>query len=132
MKIFLSYLATLIPLTILDAIWLVSTSKSFYAKHLGFLFSKTFNFIPIVFFYPLYALAVLFLAVLPAVASESAVGALWRGALLGLAAYGAYDLSNHATIAGWPVIITVVDIIWGMAVTALTSLLAYWIINAFK
>ena len=57
---------------------------------------------------------------------------LWRGALLGLVAYGAYDLTNHATIAGWPLSMTVVDIAWGATVTALTSVIAYFIITTLK
>lgn len=132
MNIFIAYLATLIPLTILDALWILVLAKKFYADQMGFLFSKSINLVPVAFFYPLYAFAVLFLAVMPAVSSGLWTGALWRGALLGLAAYGAYDLTNHATISGWPTVVTIVDIGWGTAVTALTSVIAYFIIMALK
>ena len=132
MNIFLAYLSTIIPLTIFDAIWILVLAKKFYATQLGFLFSKSINLTPVLFFYPIYAFAVLFLAVMPAVASTSWVEALWRGALLGLAAYGAYDFTNHATIAGWPTTVTLVDIGWGICVTALTSVVAYFIITLLK
>ena len=132
MNMIVAYLATLFPLVALDAIWIMTIAKGFYATRMGFLFSKTINFAPILFFYPLYALAVLVLAVLPAVAAGSWVVALWRGALLGLAAYGAYDLTNHATIAGWPKIMTFVDMGWGMAVTAAVSVIAYALIHLFR
>jgi len=36
-----------------------------------------------------------------------------RGAIFGFVAYATYDLTNQATIAGWPVSITVMDLIWG-------------------
>ena len=132
MNIFISYIATLVPLVILDAVWILGLAKGFYAEQMGFLFTKSVNFGPVAFFYPLYALGVLVLVVLPAVSSASWVEALWKGAVLGLVAYGAYDLTNHATIANWPLMMTIVDMLWGMAVTALTSVAAYFIISAFK
>ncbi len=132
MNYFLAYLATLIPLTILDALWILVLAKKFYAEQMGFLFSKSINLTPVAFFYPIYAFGVLLLAVLPAVSSASWMEALWRGALLGLVVYGAYDLTNHATIAGWPLTMTIVDMAWGMTVTALTSIVAYFIITALK
>lgn len=47
------------------------------------------------------------------------------GALFGLAAYGAYDLTNQSTIQGWSWVTTVVDMGWGMTLTALVSLIAW-------
>lgn len=132
MYIVSSYVATLIPLGILDSIWILLVAKKFYADQLGFLFAKSVNIIPVALFYPIYAGAVLALAVMPAVSSGSWIEALWRGALLGLAAYGAYDLTNHATIAGWPLSVTIVDLAWGVFVSAATSVIAYFIITAFK
>ena len=119
-------------MVLLDAVWLKVISKDFYAKHLGFLFSKSINMIPVLVFYPLYALGVMFLVVIPAINSGSWTEAMWKGALLGLVAYAAYDLTNHATINNWPLTVTVVDIIWGIVVTSITSVIAYLLITTFK
>jgi uncharacterized membrane protein len=132
MNVLFAYIITLIPLTILDALWILVFAKKFYAEHMGFLFSKSINLAPVAFFYPLYALGILFLVVLPAVSSTSLLEVLWRGALLGLVAYGAYDLTNHATITGWPISMTLVDMAWGMIVTMLTSVIAYFVIIVLK
>jgi uncharacterized membrane protein len=132
MNTFVAYIATLVPLLFLDGLWILVLAKKFYADHLGFLFTKSVNIAPVLVFYPLYAVGVLLLVVLPAVSSSSWVEALWRGALLGLVAYGTYDLTNHATISNWPLSVTLVDIIWGMTVTSVTSVIAYFIITAFK
>ncbi len=123
------YLATLIPLVALDVVWILGLAKKFYATHMGFLFSKNINLVPAGFFYPLYAFGVLVLVVLPAIKSGSWSEALWRGALLGLVSYGAYDLTNHATIAQWPFIMTIVDMGWGTLVTTLTSVIAFFVIG---
>ncbi len=127
-----AYIATLIPLALLDAAWILLIAKNFYAEKMGFLFSKNINFTPIALFYPIYALVVLMLAVTPAVTAHSWSEALWRGALLGLGAYAAYDLTNHATIAGWPLSMTLVDMGWGTVMTAIASLAAYLIIVAVR
>ena len=129
MNILISYIATLIPLMALDAVWILVVAKGFYADRMGFLFSKSINFTPVLFFYPLYALGALVLVVMPAVSSGSWHEALWKGALLGLVSYGAYDLTNHATISGWPLSMTIVDMCWGMTVTALTCVIAYFILS---
>lgn len=131
MNIIFSYFATLIPLLVLDGLWILVLAKDFYQRNLGFLFSEKANLVPVLFFYPIYALGVLLLSVLPAISSSSWAEALWRGALLGLAAYSAYDLTNHATISNWPSIMTFVDIGWGVLASALTSVTAYFIINSF-
>lgn len=132
MNIFLSYIAVLIPLTALDMLWILVIAKKFYSEQMGFLFSKSINLAPVAVFYPLYALGVLMLAVLPAISSASWVEALWRGALLGLVAYGAYDLTNQATISAWPTSMTLVDMAWGATVTSLTSVIAYFIITSLR
>ena len=132
MKYIINYLATLLPLIALDAIWIGLIAKSFYANLMSNVFSKTMNITPALFFYPIYSLAVLLLAVLPAVTYGNWFDALWRGAILGLAAYSAYDLTNQATLAGWPTKMTLVDIGWGLSVTAITSLIAYFLITYFK
>ena len=126
---FATYIATLVPLVALDMLWILAIAKTFYAKQVGFLFSASINLMPAAFFYPLYALGVMLLAVVPGVAAASWVEALWRGALLGLVAYGAYDLTNQATISGWPTTMTLVDMAWGTTVTALTSVVAYYIVT---
>jgi uncharacterized membrane protein len=131
MKIVISYISTLITFIFLDSIWLTLIAKGFYAKQLGFLFSKSINFIPVMVFYPIYAFGVMILAVLPALSSGSWFEALWKGALIGLLAYGAYDLTNQATIAGWPTLVTVIDIGWGIIVTGFSSVIAYFLINLF-
>jgi uncharacterized membrane protein len=65
----------------------------------------------------------------PALEGKSFMMAIGRGALLGLIAYGAYDFTNHATLAKWPVQVTVVDLLWGICVTALASAVAYMVIS---
>lgn len=47
----------------------------------------------------------------------AASAALWGG-LFGLVAYGTYDLTNLATLAGFPWTIALLDMAWGVTITA--------------
>nr|WP_290768651.1 DUF2177 family protein [Halanaerobium sp.] len=58
--------------------------------------------------------------------------ALGVGAFFGFITYATYDMTNLATIKDWPVMITVIDIIWGSVLCGLTSLITYLLINYFK
>ena len=47
------------------------------------------------------------------------------GALLGLVTYAAYDLTNLATLEGFPLTVTLVDLVWGMVLCATVSGITY-------
>lgn len=130
MNTFKLFFATIIPMFVLDGLWLMLIAKPFYAKHLGFLMTDKPVWAAAVIFYVLYAIGVGFFVLAPVL-----LGTLswWqvalRAAWFGLIAYGTYDLTNHATIANWPMIVTVVDMAWGAFVTAAAATVAYVIIK---
>lgn len=47
--------------------------------------------------------------------------AIGKSALLGLLVYGVYDFTNMATLKDWPLMITVVDTVWGSTLFMLTG-----------
>jgi uncharacterized membrane protein len=47
--------------------------------------------------------------------------------IAGLITYATYDLTNLATIKDWPLLVTVVDLIWGSILTASVSVITYFI-----
>ena len=53
------------------------------------------------------------------------VEAVVRGAVLGLAAYGAYNLTNLAVVRDWPTMLTFADWPWGAFVTAASAAAGY-------
>jgi len=124
-----NYFALLLPLLGLDALWLGLVAKNFYRKYLGYLMAEKFLLWPAAIFYLLYAFGLLVFALLPALQERSVWGAVWRGALLGLIAYGTYDLTNQATMAKWPLIVTVVDLAWGALVSAIVCAAAYYLVT---
>lgn len=49
--------------------------------------------------------------------------ALGLGALLGLVGYGTYDFTNLSTLRNWPVMVSIVDLLWGPALSAVAATL---------
>lgn len=95
--------------------------------------APTVNYIPAIIFYPLYAVGIVVLVLLPAVrAGSSTLSVLLTGLLLGLVAYGAYDLTNHATLKDWPLSITLIDMAWGAFVTGASAVIAFSLYNYFN
>lgn len=126
------YLISLVSLVAVDSVWLFSM-MDYYKKWLGPLMGSSFNSLPVIFFYPIYALAITILILIPAVKNGTNVASIFLlGAVLGLAAYGAYDLTNQATLKDWPVIMTLVDMAWGAVLTGLVSVLTLVIFRHFQ
>ena len=51
--------------------------------------------------------------------------ALFYGALLGLICYATYDLTNLATLKDWPLVVTVVDLVWGTLLGGTVSVISF-------
>ena len=108
----------------MDAVWLGVMTPLLYRPQIGGLMRASFDVLPALLFYLLYTGGMVALAIAPGLSGSRASGAAWRGALLGLVAYGAYDLTNQATLQGWPWAVTLADLAWGCAATSAASALA--------
>ncbi|MBO0469091.1 DUF2177 family protein [Enterococcus sp. DIV0242_7C1] len=122
---------TALVFLILDFIWLFLISKKMYQNYLGDLMGQT-KILPAVLFYLIYVIAVLFFVIQPAIEKESLLFAIGAGALFGLVCYGTYDLTNLATLKNWPGVITIIDLIWGMFVTATTCGITVYLAEHFN
>lgn len=108
----------------LDVLWLSMMTPRLYRPEIGSLLRQSYDLLPALLFYLLYVTGIVVLVIAPAVERGHARAAAWRGALLGLVAYGAYDLTNQATLHGWPWRVTLADLAWGCVATATASALA--------
>ena len=114
---------------IIDMAWLGLVAKKFYAQHLGFLMKPDITWYAAIIFYLLFITGLVTFVISPAVEKHSWSHAILFGALFGLITYSTYDLTNLATIKDWPVIVTVVDLIWGIVLSASVSIITYLIAN---
>ncbi len=127
------YLATLLPMIVLDAMWLTTMASRFYAPKLGHLLVGGFKLGPAAVFYLMYAAGVALFVVWPAMqAGQSLPKVFLLGAFLGLLSYGAYDLTNQATLRDWPLIVTIVDMAWGAFLTGFAATFSVYLIKLFN
>ena len=127
----IAYLAAGLWMLIIDAIWL-SSMIGVYRQHIGSLLMEGIRLGPAIAFYLLYVAGIVWFAVLPALQS----GGGWQqaalnGALLGLVAYGTYDLTNQATLKVWPVSITLMDMVWGAFLTGTSAIASHAAASSF-
>lgn len=127
MKLIYLYLLTLPVFFGIDMLWIGVLAKDFYRNNLGHLFRENINWAAALIFYFLYIIGILIFATLPALEKQSLGRAVLLGALFGFFSYATYDLTNFATLKDWPLKVTVVDMIWGMVLTASVAAASYLI-----
>ena len=115
----------------IDAIWLGFIARGIYAKYLGYIMAKNIVWWAAGVFYLIFMAGLLFFVIEPSVRTQSIRYALAAGAFFGFVADATYDLTNLATIEGWPLFVTVIDLIWGAFVASSTSVLSHMLINRF-
>ena len=109
----------------IDMVWLGLVARNFYGKQLGFLMKVNVNWVAAIIFYLIFVAGLLIFVISPALQKESLMSAALMGALFGLVTYATYDLTNLATVKDWPLLVTIVDLIWGTVLATLVSTLTY-------
>ena len=112
---------------VIDMVWLVLVAKKFYQQQIGFLMKPDINWFAAIIFYLLFIAGLVIFVISPAVEKHSWVHAVIFGALFGLITYATYDLTNLATMKDWPLLVTVVDLIWGTVLAASISSITYFL-----
>ena len=116
-----AYVLALVLFLVFDAVWLSTMLERLYRPALGHLLAPQVAWPAAALFYLLYAGGIVGFAVAPALEVNGARIALLHGAALGLLAYATYDLSNQATLPGWPWAVTLADMAWGTVATGLAG-----------
>jgi len=131
-NIIISYLLTFIVFLMVDMLWLGFIAKSLYQKYLGDFLSDKVNWTAAFIFYFIYVAGISIFAIYPAVNKDSVVSAIVMGALFGVFTYATYDLTNLATLKGWPLPIVFIDIVWGAVLSLIVSLSGFYFVKWFN
>ena len=113
------FIATSVIFLLADAVMLRAVIQPVFARHLGeALYPGGFRLLPAVLFYLTYMLGVLWFAGVPALRDGTPHMALLNGAILGIMAYGTYELTSWAVMRDWHPQMVAVDLAWGTVLTA--------------
>lgn len=127
-----AYVASALSFLALDALWLGVVAQKLYQREFGPLLLEKPNMAAAAAFYALYLVGIVVFAVKPALEAGSWTRAAVYGALFGLIAYATYDLTNLATLKGFPIRVVAPDLIWGAFVTTVAALAGYAAASRFS
>lgn len=126
-KIIILYLLTIPVFLAIDMAWLVLVARGFYKQQMGNLLRTDVIWWAAILFYLLFIVGILYFAVLPAYATGDWTRALILGALFGFFTYMTYDLTNYSTTRDWPLLLAVVDTLWGTVLSASVATASFFI-----
>ncbi|MFO1133568.1 MAG: DUF2177 family protein [Hyphomicrobiales bacterium] len=115
------WIAAAVLFLVIDMVWLLWLGRSIYVSEIGELLRQPPNMGAAGAFYVLYVTGLMVMVIWPAVQGGSVGQAILSGAILGLVAYGTYDLTNLAVMKGFTTRIAVIDLTWGTVLTATVS-----------
>lgn len=122
-KLFLSSLFTFL---LLDAIWLGFVARGFYARELSLYLTDNVNWASAFIFYIIFNIGLLIFVILPSIEKNSYSMLVIYALLYGLVTFATYDLTNLATVKDWPLLVSLVDMIWGMFVAFSVASVAFY------
>ncbi len=120
-----AYIAAAVVFAAADAVWLTLAGPRLYKPILGPILADKIDLGAAVAFYLIYVGGIVFLAIAPALRDGQWRTAAINGLVLGVVAYGAYDLTNQATLKLWSVKLTVADMLWGGGMTAVAAVAGF-------
>lgn len=117
-----AYLGIVVTMVTIDFLMLTRVIKPYYERTVPDLLVEDPRLSAAVIFYLGYGAGLLWFAVQPALAMEATRAALLQaalnGAILGMVAYGTYELTNMATLKGWTWGMVIADFAWGTVLSA--------------
>ena len=116
-----AYLATAVVMLAVDLLWLGFIAKPLYQQGLSHLMAERPNLVAAAAFYVVYGLGLMFFAVVPNAADPGWPKTAAAAALFGFVAYATYDLSNLASLRGWPIGLSLIDMACGATLSALSA-----------
>ena len=120
-----AYIATALSFFVIDSVWIALFVRRYYEGQIGGLLRDTPHFGAASVFYLMYAGAIVFLAVRPALATGRLADSLMSGAVLGAVAYGTFTVTNYAVLNGWTLGLVLSDIAWGTFLTSIVTACGY-------
>lgn len=120
-RFLVGYVLTLVMFGLIDIAWIAAVAAPMFRDALADSLASGIRVAPALLFYAIFPVGIMYFAVLPSIKAASTSLAAVNGALFGFFTYATYDLTNFATLKGWTLEITVVDIFYGAIVVSIVS-----------
>lgn len=133
MKLLKLYLITIPFFLVIDLIWLGLVANSFYKKEMGSLLRKTGENMDPIWWAAILVYLVIPLGIVLFVSpylekDNSLLNAIKWGFIYGATLYAVYDFTNYSLVQNWSLKMSLVDVLWGGFLAAVTSIwMSYFI-----
>jgi uncharacterized membrane protein len=131
-KYLVAYAVAAVVMIAIDLLWLGVIAKPLYRDGIGHLMAGSPNIAAAVLFYLMFPVGLMIFAIVPTATSGEWTKTLVAGALFGLFCYATYDLTNLATLKGWPLGLSVLDMAWGALVSSVSAAAGRWALDWFS
>lgn len=125
------YAIAALTFVIFDAVWLGVIAKKLYATELKGLMTTNVKWGAAALFYAVFIAGLIYFVIAPALKADSTASLVLAGGFFGFVTYATYDLTNYATLKGFPLKIVVLDLLWGTFVSGAVASIAYAIYTKF-
>lgn len=117
------YAISLALFLVLDLGWLGFVARDLYRTALGPLMAMRFNMGAAILFYLLFVVGLTIFGIEPGIRANDWRPAALYGGLFGFFAYLTYDMTNLATLEGYPARLAIIDLAWGTCLSAVVAAL---------
>lgn len=111
---------------IIDIVWKRVVANNLYENEVGEIIRHRPNYIASILVYIFIAFGLVFFVTEPAMLNDNLIYAILGGLLFGFIVSSVYALTNFAAIEDWSITITIMDVTWISFLTAITSMLTYF------
>ena len=122
------YIVAFLTFIIVDGVWLYFASN-LYSAYLGELLATEVNWVAAILFYLLYVFGLCYFIIAPNRMSPVTLEVSLQGGLFTFIAYATYDLTNLATIANWPLIVSLIDMSWAVILGSTVTYVSLYVIQ---
>lgn len=106
-----------------EAIMLPNVMRPLFEKHIGAQMIDSLRLGPAALFYIIHIAGLTWFATWPGLRDGANAAAL-NGAILGLVAYGCYELTSWTIMKQWSPALVVPDMVWGSVISGLSAYVA--------
>ncbi len=131
MDILIACIVTAVVFLGLDAIWLKAFIGPFFRQRIGHLMREDPLLGVAGGFYFIYALGIVWFAVIPAMNAGEVAPALINAAFLGLLGYGTYEATSMSIMKDWKWSMFIIDIAWGIFVSVIAAAAGFYAVGLF-
>lgn len=125
------YGVVFVTMLVIDMVWLRGIAVNWYQQGIGHLMAPKPDLVAAAVFYLIYPVGLVIFGVMPN-EDNSVLRAAGMGALFGFFAYATYDLSNLATLRGWPLNVSLMDMAWGTFASGLSVAAGKFCFNTLR